>query len=173
VLNKAVDASVARHLRSLLSGSAPEHERSDRSGGKGQAFLGRDVVDPGHQLAAYCDGMNKNLGRLSSAALMLAGVAGVLVPERVGAALDVPATSPRGQAETRAGLGGTYAALGAYGLFSRSPGAQRAVGATWLGAAVARVGALKADKPNTDWTYWAYLAAETILGTSALLSARD
>ena len=109
-----------------------------------------------------------NLGRLSSAALMASGIAGVLIPERVGAALDVPATSARGQAETRAGLGGTYAALGAYGLLSRSPGAQRAVGVTWLGAAAARSAAIKADKPQTDWTYWAYLAAEVLLGAGAV-----
>ncbi len=101
---------------------------------------------------------------------MASGMAAVVMPERVGAALDLSATSPRGQAEIRAGLGGTYAALGAYALLSRSPGARRAVGLTWLGAAVARIGALKADEPEADWTYWAYLAAEVGLGAGALLS---
>ncbi|MCW2752305.1 MAG: hypothetical protein JWR83_3415 [Aeromicrobium sp.] len=103
---------------------------------------------------------------------MASGLAGVVIPDRVGAALDLTATSSRGRAEIRAGLGGTYAALGAYALLSRSSGGRRAVGLTWLGAAAARVGALKADDPETDWTYWAYLAAEVGLGAGALL-ARD
>lgn len=79
--------------------------------------------------------MTATLSRLSSAALLASGLAGVMIPERVAAALDLPPTSARGRAEARAGLGGTYAALGAYGLLSRSPGASRAVGVTWLGAA--------------------------------------
>jgi hypothetical protein len=102
---------------------------------------------------------------------MASGLAAVLMPERVCAALDLTATSRRGQAETRAGLGGTYAGLGAYALLSRSPGARQAIAATWLGAAVVRAVALKADRPDTDWTYWAYLAAEVGLGGAALLSS--
>jgi len=113
-----------------------------------------------------------NLGRVSSAALMASGLAGVFMPTKVAEALDLPATSGRGVAETRAGLGGTYAALGAWALVSRHPAARVAVGVTWLGAAVARLGALAVDEPETDTTYWAYLAAELGLGTAALASAR-
>ncbi len=109
-----------------------------------------------------------NLGRVSSAALMLSGVAGVMTPEKVAASLHLPATSARGLAETRAGLGGTYAALGAWALLSGDRTAQRAVGVTWLGAAGARIGALVVDRPRTDWTYWAYLATELTLGAAAL-----
>src|SRR4051794_9113287 len=69
-----------------------------------------------------------DLGRISSAALMLSGVAGALMPKRVAAALDLPATSARGVAETRAALGGTYAALGGWALVSRAPAARVAVG---------------------------------------------
>ena len=107
---------------------------------------------------------------LSCLALMASGVAGILMPSRVAMTLDLTPTSQRGLAETRAGLGGTYAALGAWALASRSPIAKRAVGVTWLGAAAVRVSALKLDEPETDWTYWAYLAAEVGLGTSALLA---
>ncbi|MCW2801373.1 MAG: hypothetical protein JWQ70_2845 [Aeromicrobium sp.] len=114
--------------------------------------------------------MSTRIGHLGSAALMASGLAAVVMPERVGAALELRPTSPRGQAEVRAGLGGTYAALGAYALVSRSPEARRAVGLTWLGAAAARLGALKADEPDTDWTYWAYLAAEVGLGAGALFA---
>jgi hypothetical protein len=128
--------------------------------GAAAAFRGR---------SPYAGRMNAIIGRVSSAALMGSGLAAVLMPDRVGVALHLSATSPRGQAETRAGLGGTYSALGAYALLSRAPGARQAVGATWLGAAVVRVGALKADRPATDWTYWAYLAAEVGLGAAALL----
>src|SRR3954470_22224437 len=114
-----------------------------------------------------------DLGRLSAAALMLSGLAGATMPERVAAALDLPATSGRGRAETRAGLGGTYAALGGWALVSRKPAAQSAVGITWLGAAAVRVLSLVVDKPETDATYWAYLAAEIGLGAAPLAASRS
>jgi hypothetical protein len=112
-----------------------------------------------------------DLGRLSSTALMLSGAAGVVMPKRVAAQLELPATSGRGVAETRAGLGGTYAALGGWALANSSPAAQAAVGVTWLGAAGARLSSLALDRPRTDWTFWAYLAAEIGLGAGALASA--
>jgi hypothetical protein len=99
---------------------------------------------------------------------MLSGLAGVVMPRRVGAALDLTATSGRGVAETRAGLGGTYAALGGWALVSRDPAVQAAVGVTWLGAAAARLGSLRLDRPRTTWTFWAYLAAEIGFGATAL-----
>jgi hypothetical protein len=102
---------------------------------------------------------------------MLSGAAGVVMPERVAAQLELPAASGRGVAETRAGLGGTYAALGGWALASGQPGAQAAVGVTWLGAASARLISLALDRPRTDWTFWAYLAAELGLGAGALASA--
>ena len=111
------------------------------------------------------------LGRVSSAALMLSGVAGVLAPERFVSALHLAPTSGRGVAETRAGLGGTYAALGGWAVLSRDPAAQRAVGVTWLGAATVRLASLVVDRPPTDWTFWAYLAGEIGLGVSALTAA--
>jgi hypothetical protein len=73
-------------------------------------------------------------------------------------------------AETRAGLGGTYAALGAWALLTRNPAVQRAVGVTWLGAAAARIWAVRKDEPRTDWTYWSFLATEIGLGVIALVS---
>ena len=112
-----------------------------------------------------------NLGRLSSAALFVSGLAGVLLPQRVGAALDMPPTSTRGRAEARIGLGGTYAGLGAYALASGHPVAQRAVGATWLGAAATRAGTLRDEKVASDWTFWAYFAGEVGLGLAALLGS--
>ena len=112
-----------------------------------------------------------NPGRLSSAALMLSGLAGVLIPERVGAALDLPATTGRGRTEARAGLGGTYAALGAWALLSTSPAAHRAVGVTWLGAAAARLASRRMDEPETDPVYWLSLGMEVGLGTLAVLSS--
>jgi hypothetical protein len=112
------------------------------------------------------------MGRVSSAALMLSGAAGVVVPERVGVALGVSAVSARGMAEIRAGLGGTYAALGGWALVCAEPAAETAVGFTWLGAAAVRVASLVLDRPRTDWTYWAYLGAEVGFGVTALASAR-
>lgn len=112
-----------------------------------------------------------NAGRVSSAALMLSGISGVLAPRRVASALDLCATSDRGVSETRAGLGGTYAALGGWALVSRDPAAHAAVGVTWLGAAAVRLASLVVDRPATDWTFWGYLAAEIGFGATALASA--
>ncbi len=113
------------------------------------------------------------MGLLSSAALCASGVAGVVMPERVAMALDLIPASGRGKAETRAGLGGTYAGLGAWAILSGSPAAHRAVGWTWLGAGAARLLALKADRPRADVTFWLYLAAELGLGSAALIAARQ
>jgi hypothetical protein len=112
-----------------------------------------------------------NTGHISSAALMLSGLAGVLTPANVASSLDLTASSGRATAETRAGLGGTYAALGAWALLSRRPAAHTAVGVVWLGAAAARIGALLIDDPHPDGAYWAYLAAELGFGSAAILSA--
>jgi hypothetical protein len=112
-----------------------------------------------------------NLGRLSSAALMLSGLAGVVSPGSVGSALELPAASARASAEIRAGLGGTYAALGGWALVSKEPAADLAVGMTWLGAAAARLASLKLDRPRTDGAFWAYLALEAGLGATALIAA--
>jgi hypothetical protein len=114
-----------------------------------------------------------NLGRVSSAALMLSGVAGVMVPERVASTLQLTPASSRGIAETRAGLGGTYAALGAYALVSRGRAAHAAVGSVWLGAAAARLLSLAIDRPRTDGAFWAYLAAEIGFAAIAFAGARD
>ena len=95
----------------------------------------------------------------------------MLMPDDVGKALELVPQTPRGRTEVRAGLGGTYAALGAWSLLSRSPLAKRAVGVTWLGAGLARLGSLRVDRPGTDAAFWAYLAVELGLG-SAAISAR-
>jgi hypothetical protein len=112
-----------------------------------------------------------NLGRVSSAALMLSGISAVLTPKHVASALHLSAVSDRGVAETRAGLGGTYAALGGWALLSREPAAQAAVGITWLGAAAVRLASLVVDRPRTDAAFWSYLAAEIGFGASALVYA--
>jgi hypothetical protein len=102
---------------------------------------------------------------------MLSGIAGVLTPNSVASALDLTPGSSRGIAETRAGLGGTYAALGGWALVSRDRAAQRAVGVAWLGAAAVRMASLVVDRPRTDFAFWAYLAAEVGFGATALASS--
>lgn len=111
------------------------------------------------------------LGRLSSAALLVSGVAALVAPERVASALELTPVSSRGLAETRAGLGGTYAALGCCALVSNNPASHVAIGATWIGAAAARLSSLALDRPRTDTTFWAYLAAEIGFGCMALGTA--
>lgn len=61
------------------------------------------------------------LGRVSSAALMVSGLAGVVQPRQFAAAIDLEPRSRRGVADVRAGLGGTYAGLGALALLSGPP----------------------------------------------------
>jgi hypothetical protein len=46
------------------------------------------------------------------------------------------------------------------------------VAATWLGAAVSRVLAMKLD-PEVDWTYRSYLALELILGCTGVWAANQ
>ena len=111
-------------------------------------------------------------GAISSLALAASGIGIALQPNQAAAALGLSATSGRGIAETRIGLGGTFAGLGAFALLRRRPDAYRAAGATWLGAAVTRVLTLQIDEPDPDWTFWAYLAAEVTLGIGGL-TARE
>jgi hypothetical protein len=96
------------------------------------------------------------------------GVAIALVPERVGAALQIAPTSPRGIAETRIGIGGTFAALGLWALARGTSDAYTAVGMTWLGAAVVRLVTLRVDEPETDPSFWAFLAGEVTLGLAGV-----
>ena len=111
-----------------------------------------------------------NLGRLASGALLLSGVAAVAMPDRVATAMSLTPASPRRRAETRVGLGGTYAALGGWAFVTDSPGARTAVGMTWLGAAATRLGTRQLDNPEADATYWAFLAAEVGFGLAGVLS---
>jgi hypothetical protein len=111
------------------------------------------------------------IGRLASLGLLLSGVAGVAMPDQVATAMRLNPAGARGRAEARAGLGGTYAALGGWAFATNSRAARTAVGVTWLGAAAARLGAMKVDEPATDWTFWAFLATELGLGAGALASA--
>jgi hypothetical protein len=110
-------------------------------------------------------------GRVSSAALMLSGVAAVVNPQGVADALHLTTADARGVTETRAGLGGTYAALGGWALVSREPAADAAVGMTWLGAAAVRVATWRVDRPPASASYWAYLGLEVACGTVSLVSA--
>ena len=98
------------------------------------------------------------------------GVAIALVPERVGTSLGVKTTSPRGVAELRIGLGGTFAALGLWALLRGTSDAYTAVGVTWLGAAAVRLLTMRVDEPETDATFWAYLGLESTLGIAGLVA---
>jgi hypothetical protein len=111
-------------------------------------------------------------GVISAAAMCASGLAGAVMPDSVGVAMELPPSTGRGRTEIRAGLGGTYAALGAWALADRSPASSYAIGFTWLGAAAARLASLAADRPRTNASYWLYLAAEIGLGTAAVADAR-
>lgn len=101
-------------------------------------------------------------------ALAASGVGIILQPGQAVTTLGLSTTSARGVAETRAGLGGTFAALGLWALARRSRDAHTAVGVTWLGAAALRAASLRIDQPETDATFWAYLAAELTCGLAGV-----
>ena len=82
--------------------------------------------------------------------------------------MHISPTSRRGIAETRVGLGGTFAGLGLWALARRNSDAYTAVGVTWLGAAAVRALTLNVDEPETDWTFWAFFALEVGLGLAGL-----
>jgi hypothetical protein len=109
-------------------------------------------------------------GFASAVALSAGGLAIALDPRRAGDMMRVPPMSARGVTEIRAGVGGTFAALGAWAARRDSTDAYTAVGVTWLGAAVVRVISMQVDQPETDWTFWAFLAGETTMGVAGLLA---
>jgi hypothetical protein len=110
------------------------------------------------------------LGTMSAAALGASGLAIALMPDRTAKALQIAPQSARGITETRVGLGGTYAGLGLWALGRGTSDAYTAVGATWLGAAAFRAWSMQKDEPETDATFWAYLAGETLLGLAGVLA---
>jgi hypothetical protein len=115
--------------------------------------------------------MHHVLRRLPAAALFASGLAGVLIPADFIDNIELDARSPRGLAEARAGLGGTYAGLGAVGVVAGTRSVDVAIGATWLGAGVVRAGAWQRERFPAHWTYWSYLGGEFVLGGLAVSSA--
>ena len=110
--------------------------------------------------------------RASSGLLAASGLAGVVMPRRVAEALDLTPGGGRGLLEVRAGLGGGYLALGLWALASDTPGAHRAVGVAWLGAASGRLLGMLRDDPDTDAVHWGSLALEVGGGLVALAATR-
>ena len=108
-------------------------------------------------------------GTLSALALAASGAAIAADPTGTAKAMHLSAVSRRGVAETRVGLGGTFAGLGLWALARRNSDAFTAVGVTWLGAAAVRALSLNVDEPETDWTFWAFFGAELGLGLAGLL----
>jgi hypothetical protein len=109
-------------------------------------------------------------GFTSALALGASGLGIALDPVRAGAVMRMPPASARGITEMRAGVGGTFAALGGWALLRRSSDAYTAVGVTWLGAAAVRTLSMQVDDPEKDWTFWAFLGAEATLGLAGLLA---
>lgn len=109
-------------------------------------------------------------GFTAAAGLTTSGIGIALDPKRAGDVMRMPPMSARGITEMRAGVGGTFAALGAWALLRATSDAYTAVGVTWLGAAAVRVVSMEVDKPETDATFWAFLGLETALGVAGLLA---
>jgi hypothetical protein len=101
----------------------------------------------------------------------MSGLAITLDPRGASVALQLAPQSDRGVAETRAGLGGTFVALGGWATLRGSADSYTAVGVTWLGAAAVRLAAIHVDRPRTDFSYWAYLVAEMGFGMAGIAAA--
>ena len=106
-------------------------------------------------------------GYLASAGLAASGVAGVLIPERVGRVLHTDLSAPRARSEMRSAYA-CFAALRIDPIIAAPPAVFFAVGILWLGAAAVRLFALAADRPHADWTYWVFLGLELALGVMGL-----
>jgi hypothetical protein len=109
-------------------------------------------------------------GRASALALSASGVGIAVDPRRAGDVMRLPPTNARGVTEMRAGVGGTFAALGAWAALRGTSDAYTAVGVTWLGAAAVRAVSMQTDRPEKDWTFWAFLGMETTLGLAGILA---
>jgi hypothetical protein len=109
-------------------------------------------------------------GFTSALALGASGVGIALDPRRAGEVMRIPPSSARGTTEMRAGVGGTFAALGAWALLRGTSDAYTAVGVTWLGAAAVRALSMQVDQPEKDWTFWAFLAGEVGFGVAGVLA---
>lgn len=110
-------------------------------------------------------------GFAAALGLSVSGIGIALDPARAGDVMRMPPMSARGITEMRAGVGGTFAALGAWAMARGTAEAYTAVGVTWLGAAAVRAVSMQIDQPERDWTLWAFLVAETALGVAGV-SAR-
>jgi hypothetical protein len=108
-------------------------------------------------------------GFTSALALSASGVGIALDPKNAGRVMRLPPSSARGTTEMRAGVGGTFAALGAWAMLRGTTDAYTAVGVTWLGAAAVRAVSMKVDQPEKDASFWAFLGVETVLGLAGLL----
>jgi hypothetical protein len=109
-------------------------------------------------------------GFTSALGLSASGVGIALDPRRAGEVMRMPPMSARGVTEMRAGVGGTFAALGAWAMLRGTRDAYTAVGVTWLGAAAVRAISMQTDKPEKDATFWAFLGLETTLGLAGILA---
>jgi hypothetical protein len=109
-------------------------------------------------------------GFTAALGLGASGIGIAVDPKRAGDVMRMPPMSARGITEMRAGVGGTFTALGMWALLRGTSDAYTAVGVTWLGAAAVRAISLKVDKPEKDATFWAFLGLETTLGIAGLLA---
>jgi hypothetical protein len=109
-------------------------------------------------------------GFTSALALGASGVGIAVDPKRAGQVMHIPPGTARGITEMRAGVGGTFAALGAWALLRRTSDAYTAVGVTWLGAAAVRAVSMQVDEPEKDETFWAFLALESAMGLAGILA---
>jgi hypothetical protein len=101
---------------------------------------------------------------LGAAVSVLAGLAGLLWPQRISAAIGLQLPSTLGVSEFRATYGGLFAGAGAAVLLLASRDAALVLAAGWLGACAARFMSLVVDR-STSKENLAGLGVEAAIGT--------
>ena len=109
------------------------------------------------------------LGYLGATVSVLAGLAGLLWPRRVSAAIGLQLPSALGMSEFRATYGGLFAGAGAAVLLLASRDAALVLAAGWLGAFVARSISLVIDR-STSKENLAGLGIEAAVGMMLALA---
>lgn len=109
------------------------------------------------------------LAYLGAAVSVLAGLAGLLWPRRISAAIGLQLPSTLGVSEFRATYGGLFAGAGAAVLLLGSRDAALVLAAGWLGAFVARLISVIVDR-STSKENLAGLGIEAAIGTMLALA---
>lgn len=97
------------------------------------------------------------------------GLASLFAPQWIARLIAFDLPTSRGVTEFRVLSGGFLVGLGVWALLTNNAAAYGALGAGWLGAALARLFGSIADKPTIEKTFIGYWALEISMGLFLLV----